>query len=149
MVCLGRVASLSYAILHRVGAVVADLRVALFEIPSITVVISIELLVVWVGRVVRQVLRQGGCEEALVLETRFTKDDFRVDSGRWLVFGVLRGRGFSLRRDGGVCNIAMLEAQLGECTNVSRLWVRLNEPGLDSLWHRRRDRESWLSCRHT
>lgn len=48
MVGLGRVPSLPYALLDLVLALVADLRVALLEIPSIAVVVSIELLVVGV-----------------------------------------------------------------------------------------------------
>lgn len=89
MIRLGRVASLAYALLDLVGALVADLRVALLEIPAIAVVISIELFVVGVGRVVGQVLRQAGREEALVFEAYFAKDNVWLDSGGGLGFGIL------------------------------------------------------------
>ncbi|KAJ3477466.1 hypothetical protein NLG97_g8829 [Lecanicillium saksenae] len=106
---LGRVSSLSYALLHLVGAVVADLRVALLEIPSIAVVITIELLIVRMVRVVGQVLRQGCRKQSLILYTFFAEDDVRPNSGGWLGFGVLRRRGFSLSRDWRVGNVAILE----------------------------------------
>jgi hypothetical protein len=46
MVRLRRISSLSDALLNLAGAVVAYLRVALLQVPSVSVIVSIELVVV-------------------------------------------------------------------------------------------------------
>lgn len=116
MVRLGRIAGLLDALLDFPRAIVADLRVAPLEVAAVAVVVAVELVVVRVRGVVGEVLREGGGEEPLVLEAGVAEYGVggRGRSGLWS--GELRWCRFSLGRDGGVCDFAILRG--GELASV-------------------------------
>lgn len=106
MVRLCSVPGLPYPGLDLVGALVADLGVALLEAPAVAIVVALEQRIVGVRGVVGKVLCQRLGEQVLVLEARRAKGAVRRDGG--LGRCVSRRRGFALRGDWRVRDVAIL-----------------------------------------
>lgn len=128
MICLGSISSLSHSRLDFLGAVAADLRVALLQIPSVPVVIALELGVVWVRRVVREVLRQGLGKQMLVLQACLAEWVVLRRRGIRLWCGILNGSSFSFCSDGRIGDLAILPLSVTRfaprCCPLSHTWSK-------------------------